>query len=57
MDRTGVARSLEQVASYLDFKGENPFVEFKNYLKTSIVAGGADVLNQDLERKDDQGHG
>ena len=25
MDRTGVARSLEQVASYLDFKGENPF--------------------------------
>ena len=25
MDRTGVARSLEQVAAYLDFKGENPF--------------------------------
>jgi len=25
MDRTGVARSLEQIASYLDFKGENPF--------------------------------
>lgn len=25
MDRTGVARSLEQVASYLDFKGGNPF--------------------------------
>jgi DNA polymerase (family 10) len=25
MDRTGVARSLEQVASYLEFKGENPF--------------------------------
>ena len=25
MDRTGVARSLEQIAAYLDFKGENPF--------------------------------
>ncbi len=25
MDRTGVARSLEQVASYLELKGENPF--------------------------------
>lgn len=25
MDRTGVARSLEQVAAYLDFKGDNPF--------------------------------
>ena len=25
MDRTGVARSLEQIASYLEFKGENPF--------------------------------
>jgi DNA polymerase (family 10) len=25
MDRTGVARSLEQIASFLDFKGENPF--------------------------------
>ncbi|HEX3926551.1 MAG TPA: PHP domain-containing protein [Gemmatimonadales bacterium] len=25
MDRTGVARSLEQIAGYLDFKGENPF--------------------------------
>lgn len=25
MDRTGVARSLEQIASYLELKGENPF--------------------------------
>jgi DNA polymerase (family 10) len=25
MDRTGVARSLEQIAAYLAFKGENPF--------------------------------
>lgn len=25
MDRTGVARSLEQIAAYLEFKGENPF--------------------------------
>ena len=25
MDRTGVSRSLEQIAAYLDFKGENPF--------------------------------
>lgn len=25
MDRTGVARSLEQIASYLEIKGENPF--------------------------------
>jgi DNA polymerase (family 10) len=25
MDRTGVARSLEQIASYLEFKGGNPF--------------------------------
>ncbi|MGH7522919.1 MAG: PHP domain-containing protein [Gemmatimonadales bacterium] len=25
MDRTGVARSLEQIASYLDFQGGNPF--------------------------------
>ena len=25
MDRAGVARSLEQIASYLEFKGENPF--------------------------------
>ncbi|MEO6748628.1 MAG: DNA polymerase/3'-5' exonuclease PolX [Casimicrobiaceae bacterium] len=25
MDRTGVARSLEQIAAYLEFNGENPF--------------------------------
>ena len=25
MDRTGGARSLEQIASYLELKGENPF--------------------------------
>jgi hypothetical protein len=25
MDQTGVARSLEQIASYLEFKEENPF--------------------------------
>ena len=25
MDRTGVARSLEQIAAYLELKGENPF--------------------------------
>jgi DNA polymerase (family 10) len=44
MDRTGVARSLEQIAAYLDFKGENPFrVRAFNAAARSILGFAGDL--------------
>ncbi len=44
MDRTGVARSLEQIASYLEFKGENPFrVRAFTTAARSVLGFGGDL--------------
>lgn len=44
MDRTGVARSLEQIASYLEFQGENPFrVRAFNAAARSILGVSGDL--------------
>ena len=51
MDRTGVARSLEQIASYLDFKGENPFrVRAFTAAARSIVGFPADLYTPIADR-------
>ncbi len=44
MDRTGVARSLEQIAAYLEFKGENRFrVRAFNTAAKTILATPGDL--------------
>ena len=45
MDRTGVARSLEQIAAYLDFKGENPFRVRAFTVAAKSVLGFSDELD------------